>query len=60
MQRYHHLEELELADRNCEVTDKSIDPLIGSDYYSTVVTEEMGGSDHELVAVSSKCIWMIE
>jgi len=60
MQHYHHhLEELGLADRNCDATDESIDLLIGSDYYWTVVTGEIIGSDHGLAAVSSKLGWLV-
>ena len=57
--RYQHLEGLELADGNCDVTDDTIDLLIGSDYYWTVVMGEVLESEPGLVAVSSKLGWLV-
>jgi len=58
-ERYHHLEGLELADNNCESSDCSIDLLIGSDYYWTVVTGETISNARGPVAISSKLGWLV-
>ena len=59
VQHYPHLEWLELADESCTTDNESINLLIGSDYYWSVVTGETIVGDHGPVAVSSKLGWLV-
>lgn len=56
---YAHLHGLELADGPC-ISARSIDLLIGSDYYWNFVTGEMKQGVEGPIAINSKFDWLLQ
>ena len=57
--KYTHLEGLELADDYMDHKSTSIDILIGSDHYWSIVTGDLIAAEHGPVAVCSKFGWLL-
>jgi len=56
---YEHLDGLELADGDSLDSKKSIDVLVGSDYYWSIVTGDTVAGDGGPVALGSKLGWLL-
>ena len=59
MQIYPSLQKLDLADYSNSTSHDSIDVLVGSDYYWSIVKGEVVKVEVELMAVNSKIGWLI-
>ena len=57
--KYAHLTDLELADHCNEQNSGSIDVLIGSNYYWSIVTGELVRGDSGPVAMNSAFGWLL-
>ena len=56
---YEHLDDLELADGDSHDSKKSIDVLVGSDYYWSIVTGDTVVGDSGPVVLGSKLGWLL-
>ena len=57
--RYPHLQDLDLADASPSEHSSDVDMLIGSDYYWDVIIGDLKRSNNGPVAVSSKFGWLL-
>ena len=59
LDKYPHLQDLDLADASSSEQSSDVDMLIGSDYYWDVITGDLKRSGNGPVAVSSKFGWLL-
>ena len=59
LDRYPHLQDLDLADASTSEQSSDVGMLIGSDYYWDVIIGDLKCSGNGLVAVSSKFGWLL-
>ena len=59
LDKYPHLQDLDLADASSSEQSSDVDMLIGSNYYWDVIIGDLKRSGNRPVAVSSKFGWLL-